>query len=232
MRVAILDLTTHQLPLLSGICRAGKCIEDWISRGFSDAKFEIFDIAGGMEKVPSMKNFNALIVSGSERSVYDRVSWHVDVSNVLNETRKMGKPIFGICYGHQIMAATFGGDVRRSSRHDSVGVRKFVQRDGHAFNRFVWHHDQVIRPPDCATLVASSDYCPFASLEYSFQAFSVQYHPEFTKEYFKKLLMAGEGIFLSSKQTQRTLTQIKKYRVPRDADLKKITDLLSDNSQD
>ena len=80
--------------------------------------------------------------------------------------------------------------------------------------------------------MASSDYCPFASLEYSFQAFSVQYHPEFTKEYFKKLLMAGEGIFLSSKQTQRTLTEIQKYRVPRDADLKKITDLLSDNSQD
>ncbi len=71
-----------------------------------------------MEKVPSMKNFDALIVSGSERSVYDRVSWYVDVSNVLNETRKMGKPIFGICFGHQIMAATFGGDVRRSSRHD------------------------------------------------------------------------------------------------------------------
>jgi GMP synthase-like glutamine amidotransferase len=80
--------------------------------------------------------------------------------------------------------------------------------------------------------VASSDYCPFASLEYNFPAFSVQYHPEFTKEYFKKLLMAGEGIFLSSKQTQRTLTEIKKDRVPRDADLKKVTELLSNNSQD
>ena len=44
--------------------------------------------------------------------------------------------------------------------------------------------------------------------------------------------MAGEGIFLSSKQTQRTLTEIKKDRVPRDADLKKVTELLSNNSQD
>ena len=47
MKIAILDLTRHPLPLLSGIRRAGECIEDWLSQGFSDTKFEIFDIAGG-----------------------------------------------------------------------------------------------------------------------------------------------------------------------------------------
>ena len=229
MRIAILDLTKHSLPLLSGICRAGKCIEDWISPSFSGSIFEIFDIAEGMDRVPSMRNFDALIVSGSERSVYDDAPWHVDVSNALNESREMRKPIFGICFGHQIMASTFGGEVRRLSRDDVVGIKKFVHRDGHASNRFVWHHDQVTRPPDCATLVASSDYCPFASLEYNFPAFSVQYHPEFKKEYFEKLLLAGEGTFLSAKQTQRALMEIKKVRVSRDADLKKVMQLLCYN---
>ena len=232
MRIAILDLTQHPLPLLSGIRRAGERIKDWISPGFIDTKFEIFDIASGMNQVPSMKNFDALIVSGSERSVYDDISWHNDVSHALHESRKMGKPIFGICFGHQIMASTFGGEVRRSSRNDFVGIKKFVQTDGHTSNRFVWHHDQVTRPPDCAIVVASSDYCPFASLEYNFPAFSVQYHPEFEKEYFEKLLLAGDGIFLSSKQTQQALKEISRDNVPRDADLKKVRRVLSHNFRD
>ena len=229
MKIAILDLTRHPLPLLSGIRRAGECIEDWLSQGFSDTKFEIFDIAGETHQVPSMRNFDALIISGSERSVYDDSPWYVDVADALHESRKMGKPIFGICFGHQIMASTFGGEVRRSSRNDFVGIKKFEHSDGHTFNRFVWHHDQVTRPPDCAIVVASSDYCPFASLEYDFPAFSVQYHPEFEKKYFEKLLLAGDGIFLSSKQTQQALKEISKDNVPLDADLKKVRRVLSHN---
>ena len=229
MKIAILDLNGHPLPLMSGIRRAGERIKDWISPTFLDTKFEIFDIAGGMDQVPFMKNFDALIVSGSERSVYDDISWHDDVSEALQESRKLGKPIFGICFGHQIMASTFGGEVRRSSREDCVGIKKFVDSDGYAFNRFVWHHDQVVRPPDCATVVAWSDYCPFASLEYNFPAFSVQYHPEFEKKYFEKLLLAGDGIFLSSKRTQQVLKEISRDTVPRDADLKKVSRLLCYN---
>ena len=105
MKIAILDLTQHPLPLLSGICRAGECIKGWIRPGFLDTKFEVFNVVGSV--------------------------------------------------------------------------------------------DQVTRSPDCATVVASADYCPFASLEYTFPAFSVQYHPEFEKEYFEKLLLASDGIFLS-----------------------------------
>jgi len=229
MRIAILDLTQHPLPLLSGIRRAGERIKDWISPGFFDTKFEIFDIAAGIDQVPSMRNFDALIVSGSERSVYDEISWHDDVSHGLHACREMGKPIFGICFGHQIMASTFGGEVRRLNGDAVVGIKKFVQTDGLAFNRFVWHHDQVTRPPNCATVAASSDYCPFASLEYNFPAFSVQYHPEFEKKYFEKLLLAGNGIFLSSEQTQQALEEISRDKVPRDADLKKVRRLLSQN---
>ena len=229
MRIAIFDLTQHPLPLLAGIQRAGERIKDWISPGFFDTKLEIFDIAAGIDQVPSMRNFDALIVSGSERSVYDDISWRDGVSCALHESREMGKPIFGICFGHQIMASTFGGEVRRSSGDAIIGIKKFVQTDGQTFNRFVWHHDQVTCPPSCASIVASSDYCPFASLEYNFPAFSVQYHPEFEKNYFEKLLLAGDGIFLSSGQTQQALKEISRDNVPQEADVKKVRRLLSKN---
>ena len=57
MRIAILDLTHHPLPLLSGIRRAGERIKDWISPGFFDTKFEIFDIAAGIDQGPVHEKF-------------------------------------------------------------------------------------------------------------------------------------------------------------------------------
>ena len=70
MKIAILDLTQHPLPLLSGICRAGECIRGWIRPGFLDTKFEVFDVVRSLDQVPSMRNSDALIASGSDRSVY------------------------------------------------------------------------------------------------------------------------------------------------------------------
>ena len=55
----------------------------------------------------------------------------------------------------------------------------------------------------------------------------MQYHPEFDKKYFENLLLAGDGIFLSSEQTQQALKEISKDNIPRDADLKKVRRLLS-----
>ena len=189
---------------------------------FFESKLESFDIAEGVDLVPSMDNFDALIVGGSERSVYDGVDWLPEVSRALNECREMEKPIFGICFGHQVMALTFGGEVSRSSPTDCVGVRTFVRKENQKFNRFVWHHDQVTRPPSSANVVASSDYCPYASLEYEFPALSVQYHPEFEKEYFKQLLLLSKNIFLSPEETQSALNELNEIAVPEKAELKQL----------
>ena len=45
-------------------------------------------------------------------------------------------------------------------------------------------------------------------------------------------LLAGDGIFLSSKQTQKALKEISKDNVPRDADLKTVMRVLSHNFLD
>ena len=62
MRIAILDLTKHPLPLLSGICRAGKCIEDWISPSFSGSIIE--NITMGREGISQDEIIAASKISG------------------------------------------------------------------------------------------------------------------------------------------------------------------------
>ena len=45
--------------------------------------------------------------------------------NLLLKTKQASKPIYGICFGHQIMADTFGGKAEMSQIGNVVGARQF-----------------------------------------------------------------------------------------------------------
>jgi GMP synthase-like glutamine amidotransferase len=77
------------------------------------------------EGLPKLDSFDGLIVPGSEHGVYDNRPWMAPLRNLLLETKKAGKPIYGICFGHQMMAGTFGGKAEKSQIGNVVGVRQF-----------------------------------------------------------------------------------------------------------
>ena len=51
-----------------------------------------------------------------------------------------------------------------------------------------WHQDQVVVPPSCADVTATSDFCKYATLSYGDRAISIQPHPEFTGEFIKAMI--------------------------------------------
>src|SRR3990167_9737247 len=53
------------------------------------------------------KDVIGLILSGGPQSVYDKKSAGVAVGIF-----KLGKPVLGLCYGHQLMAKILGGQVK------------------------------------------------------------------------------------------------------------------------
>lgn len=99
---------------------------------------------------------------------------------------KLGIPIMGICYGHQVMAKMLGGAVTKSSREygrcevymedrDTTPLQNSTYRDT------VWmsHEDQVSLLPDGFHVIALSDKCKVAAMmdpERNFVSF--QFHPE------------------------------------------------------
>ena len=68
---------------------------------------------------------SALILSGGPASVYAEDAPHID-PNVL----ALGVPVFGFCYGHQIIAATLDGEVGHTEKGEYGPARLSLNEDG------------------------------------------------------------------------------------------------------
>ena len=124
----------------------------------------------------------AIILSGGPKSV------HVDGSPRIDpRVYELGIPIFGICYGAQLIAQQLGGEVMRTGRGEYGRTQLRVVERGLLFGasvpeeQNVWmsHGDAIVRAPEGFTVTATTGDAPVAALENRQRAiYGVQFHPE------------------------------------------------------
>lgn len=204
MKIAVLDFCVWLEEYQWDQKRFGAMVADWARRGLPEAEFVGIDIGAG-EALPEPEAFDGYILTGSEKGVYDDTPWMQPLRDWLVATRDAGKPIFGICFGHQIMADAFGGKAEKIGEAE-VGVRTF-EMDGETVSGHVWHQDQVTKVPPGAKVIGSASYCPVAALDYDFPAMSVQFHPEYPPDYVSTFLARSRGEVLSEEESDRAIAQ-------------------------
>ena len=130
-------------------------------------------------------NIKGIILSGGPLNVYQLNDNLFD-----NKILKLGIPVLGICFGHQILSKFNGGKVKQS-KHREFGLANIHKRNNsqlikNFFNKKskkVWmsHADQVTKLPKNFRVVASSENSKFAIVESkTTKFFGVQFHPEVT----------------------------------------------------
>lgn len=126
------------------------------------------------------KNPAALILSGGPASVYADGAPSLDP-----EILKLGLPVFGICYGFQVMTQQLGGIVSATGRREygrtDLTVDSGVLHQGFEHTHKVWmsHGDAVTEAPEGFTATAASAGAPVAAFECPEKRMAgVQYHPE------------------------------------------------------
>ncbi len=126
----------------------------------------------------------AIVLSGGPKSV------HVDGAPLLDQDIfNLGVPIFGMCYGAQVIAHQLGGTVGRNEqgeygRTDMSAIEgaesKLLVGDVPA-EQTVWmsHFDAITEAPDGFVATARTEASPVAVLEdHERRIYGVQYHPE------------------------------------------------------
>ena len=129
----------------------------------------------------------AIILSGGPKSV------HVDGAPKLDaEIYELGVPIFGICYGVQLIAQQLGGEVARGGKGEYgraimrriSGAKSTLLTDsivGPSQDLTVWmsHFDAVTRVPEGFVATAATPDAPMAVIEcVARKIWGVQFHPE------------------------------------------------------
>jgi GMP synthase (glutamine-hydrolysing) len=127
------------------------------------------------------KNPAAIVLSGGPSSVYEPGAPTLDPALFT-----AGVPIFGICYGFQLMAQGLGGEVTATGTREYGRTPAEVTAAGTLLTDLPSHHnvwmshaDSVSRAPEGFDVLARTSAIPIAAFEDLGRGFAgVQWHPE------------------------------------------------------
>lgn len=152
-----------------------------IARRVREAKIysEVIPHTTTVRKIAAMKPA-AIILSGGPSSVYEK-----GAPKVSAKLFELGIPVFGICYGFQLMAHSLGGVVEKTGVREygrtDISVTGGILHDKLARKHKVWmsHGDSVTKAPRGFRVTATTRGAPVAAFENKTRCIAgVQYHPE------------------------------------------------------
>ena len=184
-------------------------VAQWLGDALPEAQFISISAVQG-DPLPAPDAFDGYVLTGSKFSVYEDIEWIHRLRAFVQSLGQQARPVFGICFGHQLMADAFGGKTARAEQGWGIGAQpyRYAVADVADGSALVFHQDQVVRLPPGATVAGGSDHCPFGALEYEFPALSVQYHPEFTPDYVRALAELYGGSTISEDLAQAALDSV------------------------
>ncbi|GFN33297.1 glutamine-hydrolyzing GMP synthase [Paenibacillus xylaniclasticus] len=141
---------------------------------------ELLPYNTSVEKLRAI-NPKGIVFSGGPASVYEESSPLVDPG-----VYELGVPIFGICYGMQLMSHQLEGKVQRAGKREYGKAEvdftpDFALTSGLDAKQTVWmsHSDLVVEPPAGFTVTGSTEHAPIAAMSDASRNFhAVQFHPE------------------------------------------------------
>ena len=127
--------------------------------------YAVFDVEAG-ELPARPQDCDAYLVTGSSAGVYDPLPWIGELKGFLRHAKGRAG-LVGVCFGHQVMAEAFGGQVIKSPKGWGVGLQTYEvaapqawMDGGTGLSLAASHQDQVVAPPPGASVVAASAFTP------------------------------------------------------------------------
>jgi GMP synthase-like glutamine amidotransferase len=185
---------------------------DWLARRLSERGLRhmysvttVNLVAGDALPPPTDNDFDYFVIGGTFLSVYDGRPWQGELRSWLLAHRSTGKPLLGICGGHQVMCVALGGAVTKRPSGTALGclpVTLTPAGEGHylmadaalsleASTFYFGNGDEVSALPEEATVLATTGDSPAVALDYGQGWCSVQFHPEASSSFFQHLVNEG-----------------------------------------
>lgn len=179
--------------------------EDWTIRGMGleTSSVRVVRISDG-EPPPDPEKVSGVVMTGSHAMVTDREEWSERLCPWILRVVANSIPFLGICYGHQLLAKAFGGEVGNHPAGPEIGtVPIFLSGEAcndplfgglpASFPAHVTHTQSVLRLPAGARVLAVSDFEPYQAVAFGASAWGIQFHPEFDARAMRFYVEAQAG---------------------------------------
>jgi GMP synthase (glutamine-hydrolysing) len=170
--ILVLDFGGQYCHLIARRIRENNVYSEIISQDVSPKEIEALK-----------KHFNikGIILSGGPQSVYEK-----DAPKVNEEILKLGIPVLGLCYGHQLIAQIYGGNVKRAKKKEYGITYVTISKPNEILKGLgkkekVWmsHGDTVYSVPKDFEVLAHTENCPVAAFRNREKSiYGLQWHPE------------------------------------------------------
>ncbi|MEZ4653914.1 MAG: gamma-glutamyl-gamma-aminobutyrate hydrolase family protein [Candidatus Eisenbacteria bacterium] len=158
------------------------------------------------EVVRDDPRFSHLILSGSAHSILDDHDFVGPTEIAVRSAHARGAPIFGICYGSQMVVRALLG--REHVRHNPAGIEvgwlptEVLNESGgwfaglpRPFHTWHSHYDEVLDLPADFTILAKTAKCAIQAWESrSRRLFGTQFHPEMDLDEGNRVFDAERGM--------------------------------------
>ncbi len=195
MRVGLILCDHLREALPSNVRSYDALFQDLFTEHDPTVQMRVYDITvGGWPE--RTEDCDRYLVTGSRAGAYEPLPWIPRLEHWVRTVVAAGRPLLGVCFGHQVIAQALGGTVAKSSRGWGVGAH-VAQVHSRALAAILGkpqltlvhsHQDQVISLPANATLLAGNDFCPNAAFQIDRKVLCFQGHPEFTDSVARYLL--------------------------------------------
>lgn len=156
------------------------------------------------DALPEPDQVAGVIVTGSSARVADQSPWMLRVQAQLRTCVSRNVPVFGICFGHQLLGMALGGLSGPNPRGREIGTVTLTTAgddplfDGvpPAFSVSMTHLDSVLDLPPGAVSRGFTELERHAVIRFADNAWGVQFHPEMDGDVIGDYVAARREVLL------------------------------------
>jgi len=122
LRICILETDVLRPELTAQYEGYGRMFEQLFARQPITAQFSVYNVMNGEYPAEDLK-FDAYLVTGSKADSFGSDPWIQTLKAYLLKLYDQGEKLLGVCFGHQLLALTLGGN--EGSLYQSRGISRF-----------------------------------------------------------------------------------------------------------
>ena len=165
--------------------------------------------------LPAPSSCAAAVITGSHEMVSDKADWSERTARWLSQAHGHGLPLFGLCYGHQLLAHALGGEAGDNPNGLEIGTQTIERLPacdddplfaplGSRFPAHTVHRQSALKLPPQAVLLCRNPHEAHHAFRLGKHTWGVQFHPEFSADVMNGYLRRHHGRKNGSDPVQNT----------------------------